>query len=228
MKAKDLITELESLGNEQTRKTYKRHGVIGKAFGVSYADLGKLQKKFKTNHELASGLWASDIHDARIFATMIADPSQMKVGEIDAWAKDLSNYVITDALAGLVSKTSSARKKAEQWTKSKDEWLCSAGWQVIGDLARRDPDLPDSYFLPYLATIERDIHSSKNRVRHAMNSALIGLGTRNAALEKRALSVAKAIGKVEVDHGETGCKTPDAAGYIRKTNEHVRAKAAGR
>ena len=47
---------------------------------------------------------------------MIADPAQMKVGEIDAWAKDLSNYVITDALAGLVSKTSSARKKAEQWT----------------------------------------------------------------------------------------------------------------
>ncbi len=88
MKAKDLITELESLGNEQTRKTYKRHGVIGKASGGSYADLGKLQKKFETNHELASGLWASGIHDARIFATMIADPSQMKVGEIDAWAKD--------------------------------------------------------------------------------------------------------------------------------------------
>ena len=228
MTAKDLLKELESLGNEQTRKTHKRHGVTGKAFGVSYADLGKLQKMFKTNHELASGLWASGIHDARVLATMIADPAQMKAREIDAWAKDLSNYVITDALAGLVSKTSSARKKAEQWAKSKDEWLCSAGWQVIGALARRDPDLPDSYFLSYLATIERDIHSSKNRVRHAMNSALIGFGTRNDALEKRALSVAKAIGKVEVDHGETGCKTPDAAGYIRKTNEQVRAKAAGR
>ncbi len=138
----------------------------------------------------------------------------------------ISNYVITDALADLVSKTSSARKKAEQWTKSKDERLCSAGWQVIGALARRDPDLPDSYFLPYLATIERDIHSSRNRVRHAMNSALIGLGTRDAALEERAMSVAKAIGKVEVDHGETGCKTPDAAGYIHKTNEQVRAKSS--
>lgn len=31
--------------------------------------------------------------------------------------------------------------------------------------------------------------------------------------------MAARIGKVEVDHGETGCKTPDAAVYIRKTLE---------
>ena len=30
------------------------------------------------------------------------------------------------------------------------------------------------------------------------------------------------IGPVEVDHGETGCKTPDAVPYIRKTVEHRR------
>jgi len=30
------------------------------------------------------------------------------------------------------------------------------------------------------------------------------------------LAAAKRIGKVEVDHGETSCKTPDASTYIRK------------
>lgn len=64
MTARELLKELETLGNEQTRKTYKRHGVGDNAFGVSYAQLGKLQKKIKTDHELALSLWASGVHDA--------------------------------------------------------------------------------------------------------------------------------------------------------------------
>ena len=49
-----------------------------------------------------------------------------------------------------------------------------------------------------------------------MNNALIAIGGRNAKLKKLALAAAKKIGKVEVDHGDTSCKTPDAAAYINK------------
>ncbi len=226
MNDRDVLNELESLGSEQTRKTYKRHGVSGKQFGVSFANLGKLQKKIKTDHDLARKLWSSDIHDAQILATMIADPSLMTSREIDTWAKSLTNYVLTDALAGLVGKTPVAREKAASWIKSKDEWLGSVGWQILGGLAQRDPSLPDSFFLAYLNIIQADIHKRKNRVRYAMNGALIGIGTRNSKLEKQALLVAAKIGKVVVDHGNTGCKTPDAAAYIRKTAAYKQAKAA--
>ena len=75
-----------------------------------------------------------------------------------------------------------------------------------------------------LGTIEAKIHKAKNRTRYSMNSALIGIGAYNAKLRKRALQVAKNIGTVEVDHGETGCKTPDAAAYIAKTVAHHGAK----
>ena len=78
----------------------------------------------------------------------------------------------------------------------------------------------------HLATIEGEIHARKNRVRDAMNSALIAIGIRNDALEEQALAAATRIGKVEVDHGETGCKTPDAADYIRRTLDRRRQKAA--
>lgn len=57
----------------------------------------------------------------------------------------------------------------------------------------------------------------------AMNSALIAIGCRNAKLEKLAVAAAKRIGPVEVDHGDTSCKTPDAVAYIAKTWAH-RAK----
>jgi hypothetical protein len=57
-----------------------------------------------------------------------------------------------------------------------------------------------------------------------MNSAVISIGCRSAALRDRALAAAKCIGRVEVDHGDTACKTPDAAAYIRKTWAHSTSK----
>jgi len=44
-------------------------------------------------------------------------------------------------------------------------------------------ELGDDYFEKRLETIEREIQSSKNRVRDAMNMALICIGTRSPKLE---------------------------------------------
>src|ERR1700674_3009170 len=98
MNYKELLQILKSLGTEPNRKTYKRHGVQDELYGVSYAHLGTLKKKIKVDHELAQQLWKSGVHDARVFATMIADPAQGS-SVVDHWAKDVSSYVITDALA---------------------------------------------------------------------------------------------------------------------------------
>jgi hypothetical protein len=67
-----------------------------------------------------------------------------------------------------------------------------------------------------LRRITRDIHHVKNRTRHTMNSALIAIGGSMDELRDEAIAAAKTIGKVEVDHGETGCKTPDAVSYIQR------------
>lgn len=40
----------------------------------------------------------------------------------------------------------------------------------------------------------------------------------------RALKVAKTIGIVEVDHGETGCKTPDACDMTGRIAAHRASK----
>jgi len=54
--------------------------------------------------------------------------------------------------------------------------------------------------------------------------AVICIGCRSAGLRKAALATAKRIGKVEVDHGDTACKTPDAAQYILASWKHSAAK----
>jgi 3-methyladenine DNA glycosylase AlkD len=216
MNYKDLMQELKSFGTEQTRKTLKRHGVQDELYGVSYAHLGALKKKIKVDHELAQQLWKSGVHDARILATMIADPAQGS-SLLDQWVKDVSSYVITDALATFAAQNSPDPKKIEKWMKSNDEWIGCFGWSLFARLARNDGPFSDEALEQYLDTIERDIHQAKNRVKHSMNSAVISIGVRNEKLQKKALAAAARIGKVEVDHGDTDCKTPDAAAYIHKT-----------
>ena len=73
-----------------------------------------------------------------------------------------------------------------------------------------------------LATIEKQIHRSPNWARYAMNGALISIGVFKPALRKKAIEAAQRIGKVEIDHGETNCKTPDAVPYIEKASKRKR------
>ena len=225
MNLQQTLQQLENLGTEQNRKIYRRHGVGANLFGVSYANQNKLAKAIKRNHSLARELWATGNHDARVLAALVADPAQADADLLDSWVKDLDSYVITDAFSGFVGKTSLAYDKAGEWRGSPAEWPGRAGWHLVAHLALKDRDLPDDYFIAGLDTIEREIHSGKNRVRDAMNNALIAIGIRNDALEPLALAAAARIGKVAVDHGETGCKTPDAADYIRRTLARRRQKA---
>jgi 3-methyladenine DNA glycosylase AlkD len=225
MNVDEVMKQLETSGSEQTRKTYRRHGVTSDLFGVSYATLGALKKKIKVDHELAIKLWATGNHDAQILATMIADPKLLSAGLLEEWVQTLSNSIVTDAFARLAVQTPVAQKKFEKWMNSKSEWIGSAGWYMLGQ-AVANGQLPDAYFEPYLVTIESDVHSRKNRVRHAMCMALIAMGTRNDHLQKKALAVAVKIGKVEIDHGDTNCKTPDIIDYILKTTAYKKKKAA--
>ena len=211
---RSVLYELGQLGTDQNRKVYARHGVGPQMFGVSFANLDKLKKTLGTNHDLARQLWATGNHDARVLATKIADPARFSSRELDLWVKDLDNYVIADAFASLVAQTPWARRKMDVWGSVRGEWTGRVGWLLVAYLAKNDPTLTDEDLTKKLATIEREVHARKNRTRDAMNSALIAIGLRNPVLQEAALATAKRIGKVDVDHGETGCKTPDAASYI--------------
>lgn len=217
MTTSELMAKLESLGTAQTRKIYINHGVKSALFGVSYADLKLLKKQLGTNHKLALELWQASNHDARMLALRLADPGQVSEATLNAFAGELDNYILADALSSLVAKSSYAKHKVETWTASQKDFVAQVGWNVLSSLALADHKLPDSFFTAYIDTIASSLHSRKNRTRHAMNQALIAMGVRSPDLHKRALASAATIGKVEVDHGPTGCKTPDAATYIRKT-----------
>jgi 3-methyladenine DNA glycosylase AlkD len=213
----ETLQTLKAAGTVQTRKTYLRHGYPEDTYGVSFADMKKFAKKIDTDHALAQKLWATGNGDACVLATMIADPDETTAKELDAWAKAVKFSLMSQMLSRFVIETEFAHAKAEQWTKSPDEWIGEVGYHVLGQLALRDEELPDEYFEGHLKTIEKNIKSAKNFTRSAMNQTVIAIGVRNPNLTNKALAAAARIGKVDVDHGDTACQTPDAAAYIQKT-----------
>ena len=228
-RVREVLNQLEAHGSEQTRKTWRRHGITGPMFGVLYGDMEKLRKQIGRDHALAGELWSSGNHDARILATMVADPAACDAALLRAWQADATSHGLIDALAGHVASRSPAwREVLEPWLSAAAELPRRAGWTLVSHLAKDDPVLEDSFFQPFVARIEREIHGAPNRAREAMNWALISVGSRSDGLAALAVAAAERIGPVDIDHGDTSCKTPDAALYITKTRAHRTRKTAAK
>ena len=220
----EAMAALERAGSAQTRKTYTRHGGEMPMFGVSFAEFAKLRKRIGVDHELACALWATGNADARILAVKIVEPSKLSRADLDRWAQDVRWHMLVDYVAQLAADCADARALADAWTPLTDEQRGRAGWTLVGVMALRDPATPDAWFADRLAELERRIAAAPNLQREAMNRTLISIGGRSPALRDAVFAAAKRIGTVDVDHGQTSCKTPDARPYVEKMWAHAKAK----
>ena len=214
MNLTDTMQQLETLGSEQTRKTWRRHGAAEPMFGVKFGDLVKVQKRIKVDHALATELWCTGNHDARQLACMVADATVITEKELKAWASGLKDSATGGALAGLVSRTPLATKIREAWLE--DPKLRRAGWALVSYYANDETSIDDGIALAYLKRIEADIHQAENWTRRIMMRVVIGIGGRNAKLRKAAEDAVHRIGPVAFDPGNTACEFPDPIPYIAK------------
>jgi 3-methyladenine DNA glycosylase AlkD len=223
MKAQEILATLKKLGKPQTAAIYKRHGSGDNVFGVLTPEIAKLQKKIKVDHALAMELWKTGNAEARVLALQAADPEKLTRADADGLVKDGPVRFIGCYLSGLLARSPIAEETMRAWMKSPAEFPREMGYGLLGVRLKDDPgSISDADAEKVLATIEKEIHRSPNWARYAMNGALISIGVFKPALRKKAIEAAKRIGKVEVDHGETNCKTPDAVPYIEKASKRKR------
>jgi 3-methyladenine DNA glycosylase AlkD len=227
MTLKQAMKALEAAGSAQIRAIYSRHGAGENQFGVKFADLGKIRKQIGTDLKLAAELWATGNSDARMLACMVADAKMLSADTLQAWVESIGYSGLALVFAQQLAGKSPHRKELMlRWIEAPGEYVAQAGWDLLAQMAMNDKATPDEFFMPYVERIEREIHTERNRVRYAMNSALIAIGTRSEVLRGPAVAAARRIGTVVVDHGETGCKTPAAEDYIQKTFEYKARRAA--
>ena len=223
MNSREILTTLKQRGKPQTAAIYRRHGAGEDVFGALTSEIDKLRKKIKTDHALAMDLWKTGNTEARVLALGIADPAKLTRTSADALLADGPVRFLGCYLAALVAKSPIADETMRAWMKSPDALFREMGYAVFAVRLKDDPDsVSDEEAAKVLATIEKEIHRSPNWARYAMNGALIGIGIYKPALRKKVLDAARRIGKVDVDHGETSCKTPDAVPYIEKALKRKR------
>ena len=222
MTLKETMRELESYGDEAIKKIYLNHGVREPLFGVRVGDLKKIVKKIKKDHELSLELYKTGNSDAMYLAGLIADENKISKKELQTWVENATNSGISEyAVAWIASESKYGFELGLEWIESNEELIATAGWSTLSNYAAITPDdkLDIDKYGKLLERIEKGIHKAPNRVRYTMNGFVIAIGSYIIELDGKALSVAKTIGKVKVNVGNTACKVPLAFDYINKVKE---------
>ncbi len=218
MTAKDIVAELEKLGNAKTKKSWMTHGAQEPCLGVKVEDMKKIQKRVKTDYQLALDLYDTGIADVMYLAGLIADDAKMTRKDLQKWIEGArSGWVAEFTVPWVASASPHGREMALKWIESRDEAIASAGWQTYSSMVaiKEDVDLDLAEIQSLLQRVAKSIHQQPNRVRYVMNSFVIAVACYVQPLHNLAVDTANSIGEVAVDL-VGACKIPFAPDQIKK------------
>jgi len=187
------------MGDEKAVEGMARFGIqSSNSFGVSVPKLRTLAREVGRNHSLALKLWETGLHDARLLATMIDDPEEVTIDQMDKWVRDFDSWDVVDGSCGnLFDKTPFAVAKAKEWCKREEEFVKRAGFVLMAELAVHDKQAKDGLFLEFFPLIMGGASDERNFVKKAVNWSLRQIGKRNLKMNKAAVSTALKIQKME-------------------------------
>lgn len=220
MTYEEVMTQLEAMGSEQTKRTFIRHGAKEPFFGVRVGDLKKLTKTVKKDQPLARALYESGNADAMYLAGLAVDPRGLDKETLRKWVRQAYWYMLAEyTVAWLAAESPHGHELALEWIEDPEEMVAVCGWSTYANWLSMKPDdeLDLAEIGQLLARIETTVHGERNRVRYVMNGFVIAVGVYVLPLQAEARRVAEAIGAVAVDVGDTACKVPLASEYIEKT-----------
>lgn len=188
----EVLQTLRQLSHPENIAGMARFGITTtNNLGISIVTLRKYAKKIGTDHALARRLWDSGVHDARLLATMVDDPTFVTKQQMDYWASQFDSWAVCDQCCNnLFYKTPYAYEKARQWCTKEKEYVKRAGFTLIAVLAVHDKDASDDQFRSFFPFIRQEATDKRNYVKKAINWALRQIGKRNTALNKKALTLA--------------------------------------
>jgi 3-methyladenine DNA glycosylase AlkD len=201
--AEQLLSDLKDRANAENVAGMARFGISSDGtLGVSMPVTRSLARDAKralgrdraARHELAALLWDSGVHEARIMAALVDEPSLVTPAQADAWTASLDSWDTCDQLCiNLLRCCDFAWEKAEQYASAEAEFTRRAAFALAATLAVHEKSAPDSRFE---ALLELAVHAStdeRNGVKKAVSWAIRGIGKRNAALNTAAIRACKRI-----------------------------------
>jgi 3-methyladenine DNA glycosylase AlkD len=165
-----------------------------RALGVRIPDLRRLAKEVGTDHRLALALWRTEVHEARIMASMIDDPAKVTERQMESWVADFDSWDLCDQCCGnLFDRLPFAYGKAMEWADRDEEFVKRAAFALVAWSAVHDKTADDRVFLEFLPVIEREAADDRNFVKKAVNWSLRQIGKRNRRLHRAAVASARRL-----------------------------------
>lgn len=166
--------------------------------GLSMPAMRRIAKELGRDHRLALALWNTAIPDARIVASLVAEPAKLTARQMDAWVAGFNSWDVCDQVCGnLFDQSPLAWKKVLDWARRRKEYVRRAAFALIASLAVHDKEAPDERFIALLPVIAAAATDERNFVKKAVNWALRNIGKRNRRLNRAALATARKIGKLD-------------------------------
>lgn len=196
---RQVLGDLTDMADPSRLSGMARYGISAdRALGITVTQLRAYARTLGRDHALAMALWDSEVHEARMLATMIDEPARVTVGQLEAWVRDVDSWDLCDGLCGnLVDRTPFALDKAMEWTARDEEFVRRAGFALIAWLAVHRKDLEDQRFEAFLPIIRDASTDERNYVKKAVNWALRQIGKRSAPLNRRAIETARDIQRID-------------------------------
>lgn len=195
MTANEILTELRAHADPKNVAGMARYGISSEGtLGVSVPVIRAIARRSGRDPQLADELWASGIHEARILATLVADPKQITRRQMTAWARDFDSWDVCDqACLNLFRYSPFAWEMAAKWARDRQEFVRRAGFAMMAGLAVKDKRAADTQFEALLPLIREASTDDRNIVKKAVNWALRGIGKRNTNLCRAAIAEAECI-----------------------------------
>jgi 3-methyladenine DNA glycosylase AlkD len=196
---REVLKELNAMADRSRLSGMARYGIAtDKALGVAVPNLRALGKRLGRDHDLAERLWETEIHEARMLASMIDDPAAVTEAQMEAWVHDFDSWDLCDQVCGnLFDRTRFVFRKAVEWSGREDEFVKRAGFALVAWAAVHRKDLADAEFEAFLPIIRAEATDDRNYVRKAVNWALRQIGKRSPGLHRKAIETAERIAKMD-------------------------------
>jgi 3-methyladenine DNA glycosylase AlkD len=220
-----ILSRLQSLYDPRAVEGMARYGINPRNnYGVSVRTLREIARETGTDHALARRLWASEVHDARILASIVDDPALVTARQMESWVADFDSWDVCDQCCALFARTRFSWRKAMEWSARPEEYVKRAGFVIMARLAVSDKKADDSRFERFLPVIREAAADDRNYVKKAVNWALRQIGKRSLRLNGEAIATAEEIAR----SGSKSARWVASDALRELTSEPVQARLRGR
>lgn len=197
-KVLEIKSQVMHRANGEVAENMRMAGIIYKVnYGVPIPELKELAKPYKGDHDLALELYAEDIRECKILASLIADPERLTGEQIDEWAAEFTNPEIVEQVCGnLFWKSEFALSRSIEWCLSNDELLRKAGLLIIARKAS-DTAIKEGLLEPYIGIIEDMAEDMTDLTQSAAQFALREIAKRSPELAARVSETASRMTESE-------------------------------